>query len=110
MDRKWKITKCNYFRWRWFSLKLKIYSMILALIFLIILLPSLASVLDIPMQNTETIEYLLENIQRESGSSNIVTAVYLQTRVFDTLFETLLLLVSIVGVLHFAKEKGSKKW
>ncbi len=91
-------------------MKFKIYSLILIFIFLTLLLPSLAPIINIPMQNTETIEYLLENIQNESGSSNIVTAVYLQTRVFDTLFETLLLLVSIVGVLHFAREKGSKKW
>lgn len=91
---------------------MKIYAMILSSLMLLLIFSLLGDFINFETINTETADYLMNVLQGESGSENIVTAVYLQTRVFDTLFETLLLLVSIVGVLHFSKGKGgkNKRW
>lgn len=39
---------------------------------------------------------------RETGAQNLVAAIYLDYRLFDTLLEALLLLVSVIGVSQFA--------
>lgn len=46
-------------------------------------------------------EYILENFQEQTGAENAVAAIYLNYRVYDTLFEALLLLIAIVGIIHF---------
>ena len=43
--------------------------------------------------------YCLENGSKETGAVNLVTAIYLEYRAFDTLGETLVLLLSIAGVI-----------
>ena len=43
--------------------------------------------------------YCLENGSAETGAVNLVTAIYLEYRAFDTLGETVVLLVSIAGVI-----------
>lgn len=52
----------------------------------------------------EPIVYLgyIENAFMESKVNNMVTSVYLDYRVFDTLFEALLLLVSVVAIDQFS--------
>jgi multisubunit Na+/H+ antiporter MnhB subunit len=44
--------------------------------------------------------YYVENGYAETFAKNIVTAVYLEYRVFDTLFETLLLFISATAIVH----------
>lgn len=44
----------------------------------------------------------IENAFNESKVNNIVTSIYLNYRVFDTLFEALLLLVSVVAINQFS--------
>lgn len=39
----------------------------------------------------------------ETGAQNLVTAIYLDYRLFDTLLEALLLLVSVIGVSQFSR-------
>lgn len=46
-------------------------------------------------------EYFVENFEAETGAENAVAAIYLNYRVYDTLFEALLLLIAIVGIIHF---------
>ncbi len=46
-------------------------------------------------------EYFVENFQEDTGAENAVAAIYLNYRVYDTLFEALLLLIAIVGIIHF---------
>lgn len=80
---------------------------ILALILSLILL---AMVLWIYSDGVEVIgapvyEYYLENFQRDTGAQNAVTSIYLNYRVFDTLFETLMLLVSVIAVIYFSWRK-----
>ena len=45
--------------------------------------------------------YILENFIEQTGAENAVAAIYLNYRVYDTLFEALLLLIAIVGIMHF---------
>lgn len=53
-------------------------------------------------------EYFIKNIPKEGEMPNAVTAIYLRYRIFDTLFETLLLAVAVSVVVYFASawEKG----
>ncbi|MCT4598546.1 MAG: hypothetical protein N4A50_11795 [Vallitalea sp.] len=50
--------------------------------------------------------YYLENSFEQTGAINVVTSIYLNYRVFDTLFETLLLLVSIIAIIYFSRHEG----
>ena len=50
-------------------------------------------------------EYLVENAGRETGALNLVTSIYLGFRAYDTLGETIVLLLAVSGVLFFV-ERG----
>ncbi|MFO7611955.1 MAG: hypothetical protein R6W99_05630 [Clostridia bacterium] len=58
-------------------------------------------------------EYYVENIVAEAGMPNAVTAIYLRYRIFDTLFEALLLAAAVSAVVYFAadweKEGGASE-
>ncbi|WP_113671047.1 hydrogen gas-evolving membrane-bound hydrogenase subunit E [Vallitalea guaymasensis] len=61
----------------------------------------------IPIENaTDVLNYYIKNSYRETGSINVVTSIYLNYRVFDTIFETLLLLISIIGIIYFSRHEG----
>ncbi|TYQ15603.1 UNVERIFIED_CONTAM: multicomponent Na+:H+ antiporter subunit B [Acetivibrio alkalicellulosi] len=51
-------------------------------------------------------DYIKSNFIIDTGARNAVTSIYLNYRVYDTFFETLTLLVSIIGVIHFSKHEG----
>lgn len=51
--------------------------------------------------NTELAEYYIMRYATDTGAGNAVAAIYLNYRVYDTLFEALLLLIAIVGIMHF---------
>lgn len=55
---------------------------------------------------TELYTYITTNFQAQTGAENAVTAIYLDYRMFDTLFETLLLLVSVIGIIYFSRHEG----
>ncbi len=44
----------------------------------------------------------IERGYEETKVSNLVSAIYLNYRVFDTIFETLLLAISVTAVVYFA--------
>ena len=52
-------------------------------------------------------EYITQHF-KETGSGNLVAAVYLNYRVYDTLFETLLLLVTVLCISFFVKKGGTR--
>lgn len=50
--------------------------------------------------------YITTNFIEQTQALNGVTAIYLDYRMFDTLFETLLLLVSVIGIIYFSRHEG----
>jgi len=52
--------------------------------------------------NTHLKELYLAGFQTDIGGENAVTAIYLGYRMYDTLFEALMLLISVVGVAHMS--------
>lgn len=50
--------------------------------------------------------YYIEHFREDTGADNAVTAIYLNYRLFDTFFETLLLLVSVIGIIYFSRHEG----
>ncbi|WP_132281438.1 hypothetical protein [Natranaerovirga hydrolytica] len=59
-----------------------------------------------PVHEFEIAAHYLEESYTETGAINAATAIYLDYRVYDSLFESLLLLVSAVGIYHFNKEEN----
>ena len=51
--------------------------------------------------SSEIRDYMVENCKEETGALNLVTGIYLGYRAFDTLGETVVLLVAVSGVLFF---------
>jgi multisubunit Na+/H+ antiporter MnhB subunit len=51
-------------------------------------------------------DYYLLNSFTQTKAENVVTAIYLNYRVYDTLFETLMLLVCVLAIRHFSR-RGS---
>lgn len=49
----------------------------------------------------EPSRYVLDNFAADTGAENAVAAIYLNYRIFDTLFEALLLLIAIIAIMHF---------
>jgi len=58
--------------------------------------------------NTYLRNLYLEGFHRDVGGENAVTAIYLGYRVYDTLFEALMLLISVVGVAHMSCHSDSE--
>lgn len=56
----------------------------------------------------EILEYYKDNHLKDTGAKNIVTAIYLNYRVFDTLFEALMLLISVIGIKYFSRHEGGE--
>ena len=54
----------------------------------------------------QVMTYYNENAFQDTGSTNVVTAIYLNYRVYDTLFEALMLLISILAVVYFSRHEG----
>lgn len=52
-------------------------------------------------------EYYLKETLTEVGSRNIVTGIYLDYRLFDSIFEAGILLVSVAGVIFMARKDES---
>ncbi len=48
---------------------------------------------------------VLQNYFTDTGALNSVASIYLNYRVFDTIFEALMLLVSVMGVIHFSRHE-----
>jgi len=74
---------------------------------LLIVFLLMASFKVIPIEGADNVyHYFINNFYAQTGSLNAVSAIYLDYRVFDTLFETLLLLVSVIGIIYFSRHEG----
>ena len=60
------------------------------------------------MNSYEAKDYIAENHVKDTSANNAVTAVYLNYRFFDTLFESLVLLVSVLAVISFSWNPDSQ--
>ncbi len=74
----------------------------------ILLLTIYASITTIDLESHELMTEVL-SLYLNTGASNAVTAVYLDYRIFDTLFETFLLLVSTLGLSQFLRLEQTEK-
>jgi len=59
--------------------------------------------------NTKAKTYILENHTEQTGAENAVTAVYLNYRLWDTIFESMLLLLSALAVISFSWSADDEK-
>ena len=82
----------------------KISILILIFLFVFIIL-----LVDLKEMNYSSKEYYLENTLDEVYSKNIVTGIYLDYRLFDSIFEAGILLVSVAGVIFMAKKDESMR-
>ncbi len=58
-------------------------------------------------QNPELFSLVIENYLSDTSAQNSVTSIYLNYRIFDTIFEALMLLISVMGVIHFSRHENS---
>jgi len=72
-------------------------------LFVVLLLGSvLVAVVDFEQFPVETMkQYYFQYGAAETGAMNLVTAIYLGYRAFDTLGETIVLFLSLTGVMFF---------
>tara|TARA_B100000965_G_scaffold323352_1_gene285089 strand:+ start:411 stop:677 length:267 start_codon:yes stop_codon:yes gene_type:complete len=54
--------------------------------------------------DTSSKDYYVANSLEETGSKNIVTAIYLDYRLFDSLFEAAILLIAVSGIIFMSKK------
>lgn len=80
-----------------------VFQIIILLLFSVLLLSSLNISQAVP---DDSVNYLMDKGREETGAANIVTSIYLGYRAFDTLGETIVLLVSVSGVVFLI---GSRK-
>ena len=62
---------------------------------------------DLPPE-TGARDYFLLRGESETGAANLVSAIYLRYRNFDTLGETIVLLLSVSGVVLLLDAKGGE--
>jgi len=82
---------------------IKKISLILMLSIILISFSSSISILNSNMDSTSK-DYFISNTLRETGSRNIVTGIYLDYRLFDSVFEASLLLITVSGVIFMSKK------
>jgi multicomponent Na+:H+ antiporter subunit B len=49
-------------------------------------------------------DYFVSNTLYETGSQNIVTGIYLDYRLFDSIFEAGILLITVTGIIFMSKK------
>lgn len=79
-------------------------------VFVFVVFLMMASIKIVPLESSKDLYYYItENFIQDTGALNAVTGIYLDYRVFDTLFETLTLLVSVIGIIYFSRHEGDYK-
>ncbi|MCM1991290.1 hypothetical protein KDK92_16265 [Oceanirhabdus seepicola] len=56
------------------------------------------------INTSESKRYYLKNTLKETGSQNIVTGIYLEYRLFDSIFEAGILLITATGIIFISKK------
>ena len=60
------------------------------------------------MPSAKTTAYFYQHGPAETGAMNLVTSIYLGYRAFDTLGETIVLFMSIAGVIFFLEKNHAQ--
>lgn len=78
---------------------------VLLIIMLIILLVVFSNTAfkAVEQRDTSSKDYYLENTYRDTGSKNIVTGIYLDYRLFDSIFEASILIIAVSGIIFMSK-------
>lgn len=53
--------------------------------------------------DTSSKDYFLNNTYKDTGSKNIVTGIYLDYRLFDSIFEASILIIAVSGIIFMSK-------
>lgn len=59
-----------------------------------------------PNPEMPLMHYFVDNAYSETGAENVVTSIYLYYRYYDTLFEALMLMFSIIAVIYMSVHGG----
>lgn len=79
---------------------------IIALFMVFVFILMFAAPMEITEMALDLKNYYATNYIKDTASQNAVTGIYLNYRLFDTLFETLLLLTSVIGIIYFSRHEG----
>ncbi|MCK5129464.1 MAG: hypothetical protein KAQ68_06415 [Clostridiales bacterium] len=82
---------------------LLVFCMLLAFMLIVLLIITPSSTLDTTLAR----DSVVENHVEYTGADNAVSAIYLNFRLWDTLFEALVLLVSAVAVISFSRSEDT---
>lgn len=74
---------------------------------LVVLFALIIFLVELDDINYDSKNYYIDNALEEVHSKNIVTGIYLDYRLFDSIFEAGILLVSVAGVIFMAREDKS---
>lgn len=83
----------------------------LVVVFLLVIFINLVSIIDSSYLNYKSFsyDYFVQNTMKEIGAKNIITGIYLEYRLFDSLFEAGILLIVVAGVLFMNKKDNEVK-
>lgn len=82
--------------------------LIAVFMFIICIFVIIASNDVVPSTEMPIATYIIRQAYLDTGVSNAVTATYLFYRYYDTLFEALMLLFSIIAVIYMSIHEGDK--
>ncbi|WP_432402961.1 hydrogen gas-evolving membrane-bound hydrogenase subunit E [Wukongibacter sp. M2B1] len=81
-----------------------IKKIVLSLMLIVLLIHFYISINEITGYIDDTSkEYFAQNSFLETGSENIVSAIYLDYRLFDSIFEASILLIVVTGIIFISK-------
>lgn len=83
-------------------------TIIAVLILLLFLIVASRLIIQRAPETGPLMEQCLNTARSDTGARNAVAAIYLDYRVFDTILEALLLLISIIAVLHFTQQEDTQ--
>lgn len=79
--------------------------LIIVMLFSLLYIFVLATLEVLDFRNEKPLNHYIENTYEETGSKNYVTGIYLDYRLFDSIFEASTLLIAVVGIIFIAKEE-----
>ncbi len=82
----------------------KIIAFCIVVIFILTLMISMSGE---PISSSKDLfHFYVNSYDTQFGGDNAVTAIYLGYRLFDTFFETILLVLSVIGIIYFSRHEG----